>query len=87
MTCNKCDNGKYDVGVNKIEVIVAIPPVEVYLKIKDERITNEIEIDSVEKQIKVNQFCFDSNDAKDLRRKQFFETYLVINSINYILHR
>ena len=59
MTCNKCDNGKYDVGVNKIEVIVAIPPVEVYLKIKDERITDEIKINVDEtKQIKVIHFCF-----------------------------
>ena len=58
MTCNKCDNGKYDVGINKIEVIVAIPPVEVYLKIKDERITDEIKINVAEtKQIKVIYFC------------------------------
>ena len=26
VTCTKCDNGKYDVGTNKIDVIVAIPP-------------------------------------------------------------
>ena len=26
MTCTNCDNGKYDVGVNKIDVIVATPP-------------------------------------------------------------
>ena len=59
MTCNKCDDGKYDVGINKIEVIVAIPPVEVYLKIKDERITDEIKINVDEtKQIKVIHFCF-----------------------------
>ena len=32
ITCNKCDNGKYDVGTNKIEVVVAISPVEIYLK-------------------------------------------------------
>ena len=59
MTCAKCDNGNYDVGVSKIEVIVAIPPVEVYLKIKDERITDEIKINVEEtKQIKVVHFCF-----------------------------
>ena len=59
MTCAKCDNGNYDVGVSKIEVIVAIPPVEVYLKIKDERITDEIKINVAEtKQIKVVHFCF-----------------------------
>ena len=59
MTCNKCNDGKYDVGINKIEVIVAIPPVEVYLKIKDERITDEIKINVEEtKQIKVIYFCF-----------------------------
>ena len=59
MTCNKCNDGKYDVGINKIEVIVAIPPVEVYLKIKDERITDEIKINVDEtKQIKGIHFCF-----------------------------
>ena len=59
MTCNKCNDGKYDVGINKIEVIVAIPPVEVYLKIKDERITDEIKINVDEtKQIKEIHFCF-----------------------------
>ena len=59
MTCAKCDNGNYDVGVSKIEVIVAIPPVEVYLKIKDERITDEIKINVEEtKQIKEIHFCF-----------------------------
>ena len=26
VTCTKCIDGKYDVGVNKIDVIVAIPP-------------------------------------------------------------
>ena len=26
MTCTNCDNGKYDVGANKIDVIVATPP-------------------------------------------------------------
>ena len=26
MTCTSCDNGKYDVGANKIDVIVATPP-------------------------------------------------------------
>ena len=26
MTCTKCNDGKYDVGTNKIDVIVAIPP-------------------------------------------------------------
>ena len=44
VTCNKCDSGKYDVGVNTISVIVAIPPAEVYLTMNDERITDSIEI-------------------------------------------
>ena len=26
VTCTKCNDGKYDVGTNKIDVIVAIPP-------------------------------------------------------------
>jgi hypothetical protein len=44
VTCTKCDSGKYDVGVNVISVIVAIPPAEVYLTMNDERITDSIEI-------------------------------------------
>ena len=44
VTCTKCDQGKYDVGVNAIIVIVAIPPAEVYLTMNDERITDSIEI-------------------------------------------
>ena len=44
VTCTKCDSGKYDVGVNTINVIVAIPPAEVYLTMNDERITDSIEI-------------------------------------------
>ena len=49
VTCNKCDSGKYDVGVNTISVIVAIPPAEVYLTMNDERITDSIEISVTEK--------------------------------------
>ena len=48
VTCNKCDNGKYDVGTNVIRVIVAIPPAEVYLTMNDERITDSIEISTTE---------------------------------------
>ena len=48
VTCTKCDNGKYDVGVNVISVIVAIPPAEVYLTMNDERITDSIEISTPE---------------------------------------
>ena len=48
VTCTKCDNGKYDVGVNVISVIVAIPPAEVYLTMNDERITDSIEISETE---------------------------------------
>ena len=33
VTCTKCDNGRYDVGVNVISVIVGIPPEE-YGKLK-----------------------------------------------------
>ena len=64
----RAHNGKYDVGVNKIEVIVAIPPVEVYLKIKDERITDEIKINVDEtKQIKVIHFCFATTSRCNLK--------------------
>ena len=48
ITCTKCDSGKYDVGVNIISVIVAIPPAEVYLTMNDERITDSIEISETE---------------------------------------
>ena len=48
VTCTKCDEGKYDVGVNSISVIVAIPPAEVYLTMNDERITDSIEISTPE---------------------------------------
>ena len=48
VTCTKCDSGKYDVGVNTISVIVAIPPAEVYLTMNDERITDSIEISITE---------------------------------------
>ena len=45
VTCTKCDNGKYDVGVNFINVIVVVPVAEVYLTVNNKRITNSIEMD------------------------------------------
>jgi len=52
VTCTKCDNGKYDVGTNKIDVIVAIPPAEVYLTIDDNRVTDSIEMNLEETKTK-----------------------------------
>ena len=37
-------NGKYDVGTNKIEVIVAIPPPDVYMKIGDKHVNGTIQM-------------------------------------------
>ena len=48
VTCTKCTNGKYDVGINVTNVIVAIPPAEIYLTMNDERITDSIEISETE---------------------------------------
>ena len=45
VTCTKCDKGKYDVGVNFINVIVVVPVAEVYLTVNNKRITNSIEMD------------------------------------------
>ena len=45
VTCSKCDKGKYDVGINVINVIVVVPVAEVYLTVNNKRITNSIEMD------------------------------------------
>ena len=44
VTCTKCDKGKYDVGVNFINVIVVVPVAEVYLTVNNKRITDSIEM-------------------------------------------
>ena len=45
VTCTNCHNGKYDVGVNFVNVIVVVPVAEVYLTVNNKRITNSIEMD------------------------------------------
>ena len=48
--CNvtsKLPSGDYDVGTNKIQVIVAIPPVEVYMKIDETLIVGKKPTDFV----------------------------------------
>ena len=43
--CNvtsKLSNGEYDIGTAKIQIIVATPPVEVYMKIEEKLITGPI---------------------------------------------
>ena len=45
VTCTNCDKGKYDVGVNFVNVIVVVPVAEVYLTVNNKRITNSIEMD------------------------------------------
>ena len=44
VTCTNCANGKYDVGVNFVNVIVVVPVAEVYLTVNNKRITNSIEM-------------------------------------------